>query len=124
MSDWRDEAACLGMNPDLFFPDQGDYGHEARKVCAGCPVLESCRSWAIVNERGREGIWGGLSGSERQRVRMGAPLRDRNLTIVCAACGVDFPNVPHGAPARFCSKRCRNRASDRRRAGLPERDVA
>ena len=48
VGDWRARAACRGRS-DVFFPAEGRPGQAARDVCAGCPVLEECREWAIVN---------------------------------------------------------------------------
>ncbi len=45
--DWRDRAACLDADPELFFPI-GNTGpailqiEEAKAVCRTCPVIDSC----------------------------------------------------------------------------------
>jgi WhiB family redox-sensing transcriptional regulator len=70
---WRDQAACLDVDPDLFFPD-GKVGPaaqaqvvEAKAVCATCPVLGQCRAWALTHSRLVEyGVFGGLSEDERR----------------------------------------------------------
>jgi len=50
----------------------------AQRVCNGCPVKETCLSWAM--EAGEEyGVWGGLSESERRA------LRRRNARVRRAA---------------------------------------
>jgi WhiB family redox-sensing transcriptional regulator len=71
-SDWRDRAACLNEDPELFFPI-GSTGPAleqvelARAVCARCPVLEECRTWALDNPRLAEfGVFGGMSEDERR----------------------------------------------------------
>ena len=63
---WRDEAACKGVNPELFFPVRGDtYTTVAAKaVCSQCIVRTECLEYALINHE-RMGIWGGMS--ERQR---------------------------------------------------------
>lgn len=73
---WRDDAACFGDNPDLFFPDlpTGCFSPEtearARQVCAKCPVQTKCLSEAIATEE-EYGIRGGVNfGSPRERQRM------------------------------------------------------
>ncbi|MBC7558190.1 MAG: WhiB family transcriptional regulator [Dermatophilaceae bacterium] len=70
---WRDRAACLGVDPELFFPI-GNTGpallqiEEAKAVCGRCEVLEACLSWA-VESRQEDGVWGGLSADERRAVK-------------------------------------------------------
>lgn len=70
---WRDHAACLRMDPELFFP-VGNTGpaltqtEEARAVCHRCEVVEDCLSWAM-DSRQEEGVWGGLSDDERRALR-------------------------------------------------------
>ncbi|HYO20091.1 MAG TPA: WhiB family transcriptional regulator [Dermatophilaceae bacterium] len=70
---WHDRAACLSVDPELFFPI-GSTGpailqvEEAKAVCRGCEVIETCLSWAI--ESGQDdGVWGGLSADERRAVK-------------------------------------------------------
>jgi len=79
MLNWRDSAACLGENPELFFPD-GNTGpallqtQEAKAVCRRCEVAETCLKWAI--ESGQDsGVWGGLSEVERRALKRRARLR-------------------------------------------------
>jgi WhiB family redox-sensing transcriptional regulator len=80
MLTWRDRAACLGGDPELFFPD-GNTGparlqtEKAKAVCRRCPVVEACLKWAM--ESGQDaGVWGGLSESGRRTLkRRNAPSR-------------------------------------------------
>ena len=65
---WQDEANCLGVDPDLFFPERGASTREAKEVCRGCVVREECLEYALVNGE-KFGIWGGLSERERRRMR-------------------------------------------------------
>ncbi|MFZ9169628.1 MAG: WhiB family transcriptional regulator, partial [Ilumatobacteraceae bacterium] len=30
---WQDQANCLGVDPDLFFPERGASTREAKEVC-------------------------------------------------------------------------------------------
>jgi len=70
---WRDRAACLGLDPELFFPI-GSTGpaliqtEEARAVCRRCEVIDDCLSWAM-DSRQEDGVWGGLSADERRALR-------------------------------------------------------
>lgn len=68
LDDWRTEAACLGQDTEVFFPENEDQAAAARAVCAVCPVRLECLEWAIA-ARQDEGIWGGKTGRERIRIR-------------------------------------------------------
>jgi hypothetical protein len=66
---WMSEADCKGRT-QLFFGIAGERPERrvrrearARQVCAGCPVLDQCRSMARLN--GENGFWGGESEEER-----------------------------------------------------------
>ena len=65
---WQDQANCLGVDPDLFFPERGASTREAKEVCRGCVVREECLEFALQNGE-KFGIWGGLSERERRRIR-------------------------------------------------------
>lgn len=47
MSGWRDSAACLGYDPEIFFPKPKDVMaiRKAQEVCSGCPVIKQCGRW-------------------------------------------------------------------------------
>ena len=66
--DWHDYANCLGVDPDLFFPERGASTREAKEVCRGCEVRHDCLEFALQNGE-KFGIWGGLSERERRRIR-------------------------------------------------------
>ena len=76
---WQMEANCLGVDPDLFFPERGASTKEAKAVCRGCVVREECLEYALANGE-KFGIWGGLSERERRRIR-----RQRALARAAAA---------------------------------------
>jgi len=65
---WQDKANCLGVDPDLFFPERGASTREAKEVCRGCVVRLECLEYALVNGE-KFGIWGGMSERERRRLR-------------------------------------------------------
>lgn len=84
--EWRDRAACRGSDARKFFPERGEtkLALAAKLVCAGCCVRPECLGWAlrhhlvpVVGEGGGRddqsvrlpGVWGGLSGKERERLR-------------------------------------------------------
>ena len=68
---WALEAACLGMPPDLFFPDRGggDEGRPAKaakRICYGCKVRWECLAYGLGETHG---IWGGYAPRERRAMR-------------------------------------------------------
>jgi len=65
---WQRRANCMGVDPELFFPERGASTREAKEVCRGCVVREDCLEFAIANSE-KFGIWGGMSERERRRVR-------------------------------------------------------
>ena len=73
---WQDQANCLGVDPDLFFPERGASTREAKEVCRGCVVREQCLEFALTNGE-KFGIWGGMSERERRRIRRARALARR-----------------------------------------------
>jgi WhiB family transcriptional regulator, redox-sensing transcriptional regulator len=70
---WQEYANCLGVDPDLFFPERGASTREAKEVCRGCVVRNECLEYALRHAE-KFGIWGGMSERERRRLR-----RQRNI---------------------------------------------
>lgn len=68
---WMAAAACKGMT-EIMFPNRGEDSRDGRTICLTCPVREECLDAAIDNGE-KYGVWGGLSETQRRRVR-----RDRN----------------------------------------------
>jgi WhiB family redox-sensing transcriptional regulator len=72
---WRDNAACLREDPELFFP-VGSEKHEsvkyqislAKEVCARCVVINECLEYALTTGQ-NDGVWGGLSADERRALK-------------------------------------------------------
>jgi len=62
---WQDRANCLGVDPDLFFPERGASTREAKEVCRGCEVRMECLEYAL-RIREPHGVWGGLNELERR----------------------------------------------------------
>jgi WhiB family redox-sensing transcriptional regulator len=84
---WQDFANCLGVDPDLFFPERGASTREAKEVCKGCVVREDCLEYALANGE-KFGIWGGLSERERRRIRrQRAQARRTALEVEAASDG-------------------------------------
>src|SRR3954453_19337945 len=71
--DWRDKAACLTVDPELFFP-VGNTGpavdqiEKAKSVCARCTVTEICLQYALETGQAT-GVWGGRSEDERRALK-------------------------------------------------------
>jgi len=70
---WRNRAACLDADPELFFPT-GNTGPALvqigaeKLICGRCDVVETCLDLAI--EFGQDdGVWGGLSAEERRTLK-------------------------------------------------------
>jgi WhiB family transcriptional regulator, redox-sensing transcriptional regulator len=64
---WMAEGNCRNYAPNVFFPSDGVGVDRARKICNGCPVLDQCLEYALV-ERIEHGVWGGCSERERRRI--------------------------------------------------------
>jgi WhiB family transcriptional regulator, redox-sensing transcriptional regulator len=71
---WQMEAACRSVDTTLFYSPEGERGPRktrrelaAKQVCADCPVLEVCSTYAIAM-REPYGTWGGLSETDRREL--------------------------------------------------------
>ena len=73
---WQARSNCMGVDPDLFFPERGASTREAKEVCRGCVVREDCLEFALDNGE-KFGIWGGMSERERRRLRRARALERR-----------------------------------------------
>ncbi|MBA2751841.1 MAG: WhiB family transcriptional regulator [Actinobacteria bacterium] len=81
---WQRQANCMGVDPDLFFPERGASTREAKEVCRGCVVREDCLEYAITNSE-KFGIWGGLSERERRRIRRARSVAGRSRGAASAS---------------------------------------
>lgn len=66
---WHRGARCRNAPSTLFFPERGDDTSVAKRICAGCGVLEQCRAYALDAGPLLKGIWGGTSERERRHLR-------------------------------------------------------
>jgi WhiB family redox-sensing transcriptional regulator len=79
--DWRNDASCRDVDPDLFFPvgttgiaiEQVD---AAKRVCGSCRVRESCLEFALASNQDA-GVWGGLTEDERRTLKRARQRRRR-----------------------------------------------
>ncbi|MFP5069103.1 WhiB family transcriptional regulator [Pseudonocardia nantongensis] len=67
---WRDNAACLGLDTELFFPvdNRASSVEIPRRVCRGCPVRAECLAdvLAVEEPSRRFGVVGGTTPGERR----------------------------------------------------------
>lgn len=61
---WMSRGRCAEIDPELFFPDQGESSEAAKQVCQDCPVKKICLAYAL-DENIPFGVWGGLSAADR-----------------------------------------------------------
>jgi WhiB family transcriptional regulator, redox-sensing transcriptional regulator len=83
-TDWRWDAACQGMDTELWFPvspwpkgPELQRVQQAQAVCAACPVRMQCLRYAT--RRGERGVWGGLTEEQRRRSRLCKRIRAESL---------------------------------------------
>jgi len=84
--EWLRHAACVGEDPELFFPvgTEGPALREiaaAKRVCARCPVAPECLDWALRSGQ-TSGVWGGTCERERAALlRTGTDHAPRRSTV-------------------------------------------
>jgi WhiB family redox-sensing transcriptional regulator len=61
-------ALCRHQDPALWFPGRGQSFELAKAVCRACPAKAACLDWAMQSGE-RDGVWGGASPDERDRLR-------------------------------------------------------
>jgi WhiB family redox-sensing transcriptional regulator len=71
---WREQGACRGLEPSIFYPDDDDDALDAKAVCAECTVRVACLEYAL-QVREKQGVWGGATERERRRL-----IRQRRRT--------------------------------------------
>ena len=73
---WMDEAQCLYMDTEIFFPDvlDGMAWKQAKAVCESCPVQLACLHWGITTGA-TDGIFGGMGPGQRREYKRKHHLR-------------------------------------------------
>jgi WhiB family redox-sensing transcriptional regulator len=71
---WREDAACLDADMDIFFPSRNnaeDRWDRAKAFCKDCKVKKQCLSLVMHLEEhdDRWGVFGGLTPMERRVLR-------------------------------------------------------
>jgi hypothetical protein len=79
--DWRLDAACAKVDPELFFPQTGQVSQAAaaKQVCAGCAVRGPCLEAALDGPQARDdhsGIFAGTTARERVALRGRASMAE------------------------------------------------
>jgi len=67
---WRKQAACRGLDPNVFIPqkkDSKDTIHYDKTICDGCQVKQPCLEYALAN-RAKLGLWGGTTPKQREKL--------------------------------------------------------
>ncbi|HEX7165676.1 MAG TPA: WhiB family transcriptional regulator [Acidimicrobiales bacterium] len=87
--EWRRDAACKDLDPNLFFPigvtgPAVDQIAAAKSICTLCPVRAECLDFAITTNQ-EFGIWGGTSEDERRVLRRQWRARIRRERAEAAA---------------------------------------
>ena len=67
--EWAERALCAETDPEAFFPEGGDNGKAAKRVCRRCEVRAECLAYAL--EHGEEfGVWGGKDARQRRHLTL------------------------------------------------------
>jgi hypothetical protein len=79
--DWRLDAACAEVDPELFFPEPGQVPQAAaaKQVCAGCAVRGPCLEAAVHGPQARDdhsGIFAGTTARDRVALRGRASMAE------------------------------------------------
>jgi WhiB family redox-sensing transcriptional regulator len=130
--DWRLDAACADVDPELFFPETGQVPQaaQAKAVCAGCAVRGPCLEAALHGPQARDdhtGIFAGTTARERVALR-GRPsyaegtrfVHDRTAAEEALALA-NQQSIDQAARELGVSKQALRRAFDHH--GLPQPQV-
>jgi WhiB family transcriptional regulator, redox-sensing transcriptional regulator len=79
--DWRLDAACAEVDPELFFPEPGQapQATAAKQVCAGCAVRGPCLQAAVHGPQAHDdhtGIFAGTTARDRVALRGRASMAE------------------------------------------------
>jgi WhiB family redox-sensing transcriptional regulator len=64
---WSEQAACRGVDVEIFYSDEPGAMSQALQLCGGCPVRAHCLDTAM-GCREFYGVWGGTPERHRQRL--------------------------------------------------------
>jgi WhiB family redox-sensing transcriptional regulator len=74
------EPLCSQTDPEIFFQQENNYGRhaylnekEAKDICRACPLVSECLIYALKSRDSNnlwvQGIWGGTTERDRQKIR-------------------------------------------------------
>lgn len=66
VSEWQQFAECAIKDPELFFDTAQT--KTAKAICSRCVVVAQCLEYAVAQNE-RDGVWGGTTPTERNRMR-------------------------------------------------------
>ena len=76
---WKQQAACTGIDTSIFFPRLGEKHKErlALKICSECDVINECRQHSIelAQTVDVQGIFGGWTQLQRLQY-----MKEHNMT--------------------------------------------
>lgn len=67
--DWRAEARCATVDPEVWFPESGQSARPAKAICGRCAVAVPCLQYALDNQI-MFGVYGGVTPLGRKALRM------------------------------------------------------
>jgi WhiB family redox-sensing transcriptional regulator len=130
--DWRLDAACADVDPELFFPETGQVPQAAaaKAVCAGCAVRGQCLQAALHGPQAHNdhaGIFAGTTAKERVALRSRASDAEGTRFVhdrAAAEAALELANkvsIDRAARQLGISKQALRRAFDHH--GLPQPQV-
>jgi Transcription factor WhiB len=104
---WTKDAACKGMDTNLFYADHGKKYAKVRLICESCPVFAQCLQWALTSES--EGMWAGTTELERvvmrKQMKIDLVRPEDFYDASKSVCGTNKGYVRHAREARAQGKR-------------------
>lgn len=99
-TDWMSDANCVGVDPEAFFPADGQRVSAAvYKICAECTVRTDCLEYAVNDSRHTWGVWGGMSARDRMKLRSARGIR---TVPEEAPCGTEAAHRRHQRRREWC----------------------
>jgi WhiB family transcriptional regulator, redox-sensing transcriptional regulator len=130
--DWRLDAACAHVDPELFFPETGQVPQaaQAKAVCAGCAVRGPCLQTALHGPQAHDdhtGIFAGTTARDRVALRGRASMAEGTRFVHDRAAAEEAlalaneQSIDRAARELGVSKQALRRAFDHH--GLPQPQV-